>query len=136
MNNAGVAGRGGLVRSSGFEIASRTPISWLHFPANPDCTQNARQLHAGGTDIALGTHLFPGPRFGPYRYKIAPKEARRIRQRLEFHYTPKHGSWLNMAEIEFSVFSKQCLARRIAEEDTLKQEVAALESERNQAGAT
>ncbi len=65
-----------------------------------------------------------------------PKEARRIRQRLEFHYTPKHGSWLNMAEIEFSVFSKQCLARRIAEEDTLKQEVATLESERNQAGAT
>ena len=67
---------------------------------------------------------------------FAPKEARRIRQRLEFHYTPKHGSWLNMAEIEFSVFSKQCLARRIGEEDTLKQEVAALESERNQAGAT
>ena len=67
---------------------------------------------------------------------FAPKEARRIRQRLEFHYTPKHGSWLNMVEIEFSVFSKQCLARRIGEEDTLKQEVAALESERNQAGAT
>ncbi len=65
-----------------------------------------------------------------------PKEARRIRQRLDFHYTPKHGSWLNMAEIEFSVFSKQCLARRIGEEDTLKQEVAALESERNHAGAT
>jgi hypothetical protein len=65
-----------------------------------------------------------------------PEEARRIRKRLEFHYTPKHGSWLNMAEIEFSVFSKQCLARRIGEEDTLKQEVAALESERNQAAAT
>jgi hypothetical protein len=65
-----------------------------------------------------------------------PKEARRIRKRLEFHYTPKHGSWLNMAEIEFSVFSKQCLARRIDEADTLKQEIAALESERNQAGAT
>jgi hypothetical protein len=62
--------------------------------------------------------------------------ARRIRKRLEFHYTPKHGSWLNMAEIEFSVFSKQCLARRIDEADTLKQEIAALESERNQAGAT
>ena len=60
-----------------------------------------------------------------------PKEARRIRERLEFHFTPKHGSWLNMAEIEFSVFSKQCLARRIANEETLKQEIAALEAQRN-----
>ena len=54
-----------------------------------------------------------------------PDEARRIRKRLEFHYTPKHGSWLNMAEIEFSVFSRQCLARRIGDEDTLKREIAA-----------
>ena len=65
-----------------------------------------------------------------------PKEARRIRERLEFHFTPKHGSWLNMAEIEFSVFSKQCLARRIANEETLKREIAALEAQRNQAHAT
>ena len=47
-----------------------------------------------------------------------PKEARRVIQRLEFHYTPKHGSWLNMAEIEFSVFSNQCLNRRIEDEET------------------
>ena len=60
-----------------------------------------------------------------------PDEARRIRKRLEFHYTPKHGSWLNMAEIEFSVFSRQCLARRIGDEDTLKREIAALEAQRN-----
>ena len=65
-----------------------------------------------------------------------PKEARRVIQRLEFHYTPKHGSWLNMAEIEFSVFSNQCLNRRIQDEETLKREIAALETERNQAGAT
>ena len=65
-----------------------------------------------------------------------PKEARRVIQRLEFHYTPKHGSWLNMAEIEFSVFSNQCLNRRIEDEESLKREVAALETERNQAGAT
>ena len=55
---------------------------------------------------------------------------------LEFHYTPKHGSWLNMAEIEFSVFSKQCLDRRIDDEETLKGEIAALEAQRNQAQAT
>ena len=65
-----------------------------------------------------------------------PKEARRVIQRLEFHYTPKHGSWLNMAEIEFSVFSNQCLNRRIEDEASLKQEIAALEAERNQAAAT
>ena len=65
-----------------------------------------------------------------------PKEARRVIQRLEFHYTPKHGSWLNMAEIEFSVFSNQCLNRRIEDEEALKREIAALETERNQAGAT
>ena len=65
-----------------------------------------------------------------------PKEARRVIKRLEFHHTPKHGSWLNMAEIEFSVFGKQCLNRRIGDEGTLKREIAALESERNQASAT
>ena len=65
-----------------------------------------------------------------------PAEARRIAKKLEFHYTPKHGSWLNMAEIEFSVFSRQCLDRRIPDEQTLKRETAALEVERNKAQAS
>jgi len=65
-----------------------------------------------------------------------PAEANRILKRLEFHYTPKHGSWLNMAEIEFSVFSRQCLARRIPDEETLKRQVRALENERNANQAT
>ena len=65
-----------------------------------------------------------------------PAEARRIARRLEFHYTPNHGSWLNMAEIEFSVFSRQCLGRRIGDEQALKREIAALEHERNQTAAT
>jgi len=65
-----------------------------------------------------------------------PKEAGRIRQRLEFHYTPKHGSWLNMAEIEFSVLARRVLRRRISDAETLSGEIAALEAERNQAGAT
>lgn len=60
-----------------------------------------------------------------------PAEARRLLDRLEFHYTPKHGSWLNMAEIEFSVLSRQCLDQRIPDETTLKQEVAAWEERRN-----
>ena len=63
-------------------------------------------------------------------------EARRIAKRLEFHYTPKHGSWLNMAEIEFSVFSRSCLSRRLPDEEALCREVQALEMERNKAQAT
>lgn len=63
-------------------------------------------------------------------------EARRLLQRLEFHYTPKHGSWLNMAEIEISVLSRQCLRRRIAETGALGQEAAAWEEARNRAGIT
>jgi len=67
---------------------------------------------------------------------FAPAEARRILKQLEFHFTPKHGSWLNMAEIELSVLTRQCLARRIPDEETLKCEVAAYEESRNQANAT
>ena len=63
-----------------------------------------------------------------------PAEAKRILDRLEIHYTPKHGSWLNIAEIELSVLSRQCLHRRIPDMDTLAQEVAAWEATRN--GAT
>jgi DDE superfamily endonuclease len=65
-----------------------------------------------------------------------PAEAHRLRQKLEFHYTPKHGSWLNMAEIELSVLARQCLHRRIATEATLKRELAAVEAARNAARAT
>ena len=61
-----------------------------------------------------------------------PTEARRLLNRLEFCYTPKHGSWLNMAEIELSSLARQCLERRIAEIDTLQAEVAAWVEARNQ----
>jgi hypothetical protein len=65
-----------------------------------------------------------------------PAEARRILKRLEFHHTPKHGSWLNMAEIEISVFERQCWDRRIGDKATLVSETQALENERNAAKAT
>jgi transposase len=67
---------------------------------------------------------------------FAPEEAKRIWDRLELHYTPKHGSWLNMAEIELSVLSRQCLDRRIPDQEALKQEIAAWEERRNTAKAT
>ncbi len=60
-----------------------------------------------------------------------PEEARRLIEKLEIHYTPKHGSWLNMAEIELSVLSGQCLDRRIESEDELKREVASWQEKRN-----
>jgi transposase len=64
-----------------------------------------------------------------------PAEARRLAERIEWHYTPKHGSWLNMAEIELSVLARQCLARRIPDRETLAREVAAWQANRNAAGA-
>jgi hypothetical protein len=63
-------------------------------------------------------------------------EARRIARKFEVHYTPKHGSWLNMAEIEFSVLASQCLDRRIADQETLRRECEAWAKRRNDAKAT
>jgi hypothetical protein len=62
-----------------------------------------------------------------------PAEARRLLERLEIHYTPKHGSWLDVAEIELSVLTKQCLARRIEDIDTLRREAKAWADARNAA---
>jgi transposase len=79
----------------------------------------------------LNTH---GP--GSLYEAFEPAEARRLVEKLEFHYTPKHGSWLNMAEIELSILQRQCLNRRLADEETLKREVAAWEQQRNDAKET
>lgn len=67
---------------------------------------------------------------------FSPAEARRILDKLEIHYTPKHGSWLNMAELELSHLSRQCLNRRIEDQEKLTQEVAAWECRRNQKEVT
>jgi len=64
-----------------------------------------------------------------------PAEARRVLRRLQFHFTPKHGSWLNMAEIEIGVLASQCLARRIPDRQTLTRETAAWLRRRNDSGA-
>lgn len=65
-----------------------------------------------------------------------PAEAKRIADKLEIHYTPKHGSWLNIAEIELSLLSRQCLDRRIPDQPTLEREVAAHQERRDAQGAT
>ena len=74
----------------------------------------------------LSTHT-PAALYG----HLPPEEARRLKQRFEWIYTPKHASWLNMAEIEWSVLERQCLKRRIATMDALSDEVKAWERERN-----
>jgi hypothetical protein len=79
----------------------------------------------------LNTHLA-----GSLYETFPPQEARRILDRLELHYTPKHGSWLNMAETELSVLGRQCLDRRIPDKTRLTQEVAAWQARRNRAETT
>ncbi len=78
----------------------------------------------------LNTHT-PGSLYEAF----PPAEAKRLADKLEIHYTPKHGSWLNMAELELSVLARQCLDRRIPDRATLEREVAAWEAERNSFGA-
>jgi hypothetical protein len=63
-----------------------------------------------------------------------PEQARRIAEKLEIHHTPKHGSWLNVAEVELSVLARQCLDRRIGSAEELKREVTVWEDDRNQRG--
>jgi len=65
-----------------------------------------------------------------------PAEARRVAEKLELVYTPKHGSWLNVAEIELSVLSRQCLGRRMPKRSLIAQEIAAWEDRRNQDACT
>jgi transposase len=77
----------------------------------------------------LNTHS-PGSLYEAF----APAEAKRLADKLEIHYTPKHGSWLNIAELELSVLSRQCLDRRIEDRESLEREVAAWVAERNALG--
>ena len=93
-------------------------------------SSGSRRLRSAVGAGNLNTH-----KLGSLYDAFKPTEARRIAKRLEFHYTPLHGSWLNMAEIELSVFSNQCLNRRISDEVILKREVSALERKRNEAVA-
>jgi hypothetical protein len=79
----------------------------------------------------LNTHS-PGSLYDAF----PPAEAKRMADKLEIHYTPKHGSWLNIAEIELSVLGRQCLDRRLPDRATLQTEVTAWQDRRNAAGGT
>ena len=109
----------------------RTRIDWAH------CIKELVDVHYPDAEQIvlvqdnLNTHT-PASLYAAF----PPGEAKRLADRLELHYTPKHGSWLNMAEIELSVLSRQCLKRRIPDQPTLIQETSAWEARRNASGAT
>lgn len=109
----------------------RTAVDWAHFmkAIAEEHYPNAEKIITVMDN--LNTH---GP--GSFYEAFAPDEAKRLAARFEFHYTPKHGSWLNMAEIELSALSRMCLDRRIPDKDMLTREVAAWESERNAKSVT
>ncbi|WP_067586090.1 IS630 family transposase, partial [Endozoicomonas ascidiicola] len=110
---------------------SRTAIDWAHqVKALVDGRYNDVDKIVLVEDN-LNTHT-PASFYKAFK----PEEARRIIDKLEFNYTPKHGSWLDMAEIELSILSRQCLNRRIPDQETLRREVAAWEVQRNDCKTT
>ena len=92
-------------------------LSDIHFP-------NAKKI------VVVQDNLNTHTKASLYEAFPAP-EARRLAERFAFHYTPKHGSWLNMAESELGVLSSQCLDRRVPDKETLIKEVAAWQVDRN-----
>jgi hypothetical protein len=104
----------------------RTKIDWAH------CVKDLVDVHYPDAERIvvvmdnLNTHT-PAALYEAF----APSEARRIYEKLEIHYTPNHGSGLNMAEIELSVLARQCLNRRIPDRESLAEEAGAWEAERN-----
>jgi hypothetical protein len=107
----------------------RTRIDWAH------CIKDLVEVHYPDAEQIvlvqdnLNTHT-PASLYAAF----APAEARRLADKLELHYTPKHGSWLNMAEIELAMLAGQCLDRRLADRAILEREVEAWQVARNRAG--
>jgi DDE superfamily endonuclease len=107
----------------------RTRIDWAHSRQGPGRRPLPRRRgHRPGARQPQHPHP------ASLSEAFEPAEAKRLADKLELHYTPRHGSWLNMAEIELAVLAEQCLARRLADQATLEREVAAWEAARNAAG--
>jgi len=108
----------------------RTKIDWAH------CMRRLLNKHYTDAEKVilvmdnLNTHGLSS-----FYEAFPPQEACRLAQQLEIHYTPEHGSWLNMAEIENSAMARQCLSRRIPEKQVMEQETSAWSEQRNKAGA-
>jgi hypothetical protein len=92
----------------------------------------AEEIHPEAEKIVLVMDNLNTHKLASLYEAFPPEQARRIAERIEIHHTPKHGSWLNVAEIELSVLSRQCLDRRIESVDELRREVEAWEDDRNE----
>jgi hypothetical protein len=104
----------------------RTKVDWAHWMKDLLTVHFPQADHLTIVMDNLNTH-HPASLYEAFQ----PEEAKALLDRCEFHYTPKHGSWLNMAEIECSALQRQCLDRRIPDQATLRAEVAAWEEQRN-----
>ncbi len=94
----------------------------------------AEEVHDDAEKLVLVTDNLNTHTLACLYEAFPPEQARRIAERIEWHYTPKHGSWLDMAEIELSALARQCLARRIGGQEELRREIGAWEEERNEQG--
>ena len=102
-----------------------TKIDWAHL------MKELVDKHYPNKKIILVMDNLNTHKLGSLYEAFTPEEARRIAERLEIHYTPKHGSWLDMAEIEIGILSRQCLNRRIPDQETLRFEINAWQELRN-----
>ncbi len=107
-------------------LPQRTKVDYAHFVAAAIAHLCPTAPRVRLIQDNLNTHTA-----GAFYQAFDAATARRLVQRLEFHYTPKHASWLNLAEIEFSALARQCLDRRIGSIEALAHEVAAWEADRN-----
>lgn len=106
-------------------MARRTKIEFAH------CMRHIVQAYPDAELIRVVLDNLNTHKLASLYEAFLPEEARAIARKLEFHYTPKHGSWLNIAEIELAVLSNMCLSQRIPDEETLRQQVEANVRERN-----
>lgn len=106
---------------------SRTKVDWAHY-----IKKLVDGPYMDAEKIVLVSDNLNTHNASSFYEAFPPQEARRIIEKLEFHYTPKHGSWLNIAEIELSHLNRQCLGRRIPDKETVIKEVTAWNEERNE----
>jgi hypothetical protein len=109
----------------------RTAVDWAHFMKDL-----AEEQYPNAEKIVIVMDNLNTHGSGSFYEAFPPAEAKRLTARFDFHYTPKHGSWLNMAEIELSALGRMCLDRRIPDKETLTREVTAWEIERNAKSVT
>ena len=116
-------------------LAGKRPVAVTEHRTRKDWATQIQQMlderYSSATQVRLVMDNLNTHNIASLYETFEPKEARRLAERLDIHYTPKHGSWLNMAEIELSVLKGQCLDRRIPDMLTIQAEVSAWERDRN-----